>query len=98
MTTYTRGDVVVIPATFKAFDNSTDQPNVVNVYISYTDRSGNPAAATVGAILGTGVWTAEWDTTPAQANSAVYYTVKGTGPIQGAFDGKFLVEANPSNP
>jgi hypothetical protein len=100
MAAYVRGNVAVVKATFRASDGTTTQPDDVNAYFNYTNRSNVNTTTTVAAAYDAEdkVWTALFDTTPVKANTQVKWTVEGTSPLQGASEGAFFVKANAANP
>lgn len=74
------------------------QPTSVIVVLEFRSTQGQKDTATIPLTLGEDgcTWSCQWDSGVAGAGP-VFWTVFGSGGVQGASQGQFMIQANPAN-
>ena len=98
MSAFTRKNVLVCTATFKANDGSTDQPTAAYAVIYYKDQAGlaHTTTVTLSHNSSAGTWTGTWDSSAA-GDDTPDWMVYGTGTLQASTQGSFKITANKAN-
>ena len=93
-----RGNIAEATATFTANDGSATQPSAATVYLTYKDLGGlvHTASTPMTYFSSSNTWVGLWDTSVA-GNCTVDWVAKGTGTLQAATQGSFVVQANDAN-
>lgn len=96
-TSVVRGSTVVFSATFYTNTGAVFTPSGAEVRVTY-DVSGTPTTDTETMTLNSGVWTAQWDSNPADTGDVYWHVETTGGQPSAAYDGSFTLTANAANP
>ncbi len=98
MPAFVRKNLIVATAAFTAADGSSTQPSTVELVVNYNDISGVSQTTSVSMTFNsmTDDWVGTWDTSAAKGGT-VEWLIYGTGSLQAAAQGSFLIQANTAN-
>src|SRR5512146_1122345 len=91
-----RGNTVVFTANFYDQNGQIITPVAAQVRVAYAVR-GVSTIATLSMTNSGGTWTADWDSSVADAGNVDWHT-QSTGSPSAADDGSFTLSANAANP
>lgn len=98
MDSFIRKNKMLIAVSFAPVDGSSDEPTSAFCHLSYKRKGGKKWSETItlGKNPITGKWTGVWDSSKAEAGE-VDWVAESAGPVVGATQGTFLIEANDAN-